>query len=206
MSHRRDDIEIRPLKESEVDSAVDLVAGSMSEIPLFAWLLGAHIDDDEVRRWLASFFIAPHVARGGVEAAVPPTGPVGGILIWLTPDRADAPLPPSIQALSARILTSRTDIVDRLKTLRAVLADERRPGDYVDVLLSVVAPEFRGIGVPGRLVMRARTAAADAGLGITLSTTDAALGEAYERTHGAVLQKAYPIGPLTNYSYLISPE
>lgn len=199
-------VAIRPLRDADLDSAIDLVSASIAEIPLFQWLLGSHLTEPDVCRWMAAFLLTPHATIGRVESAVTGEGTVDGVVVWSGPDLAPAPLPGHLQHKSARVLSTRPDLLHRLQAVQTITTDERLPGQYVEILLGAVAPSLRRTGVPADLALRARRSAADAGLGIAMSTTDPALGRAHERTYGAVLQKQFPLGAVTTFSYLVSPD
>ena len=199
-------LEIRPVTADELDSAIDLATRSIAEIPLYQWLLGPHRDDVEVCHWMAGFFISPHAPLGRVEGAVTLEGEVLGLVVWTAPDNPSPPLTPAVATETADVLPSRPDITARLQELSATIQQHDGFDDCVDLPLVVVHPSIRGSGVPGLLALRAQQAAVDGGHGIALTTSDLALGNAHERTYGAVLEQTYSVGSATIYRYRISPE
>lgn len=199
-------LQIRPIGRTELDAAIDLVAGSMHEIPLFEWLLGPHIDDAEVRRWLAGFFVARHVPLGRVEGAITVRGEVLGIVVWTAPDNPSPPLTPSIEETTARILPSRPDIVERLQTMATHATEHDSFDACVDLSLIVTAPSLRGSGFAGRIGLRAQQAAIDGGYGITMMTTSLPVADSHQRLYGAKREETYSLGTVTVYRCRMTPE
>ncbi|QRY63978.1 hypothetical protein JVX90_07250 [Gordonia sp. PDNC005] len=196
------DVTIRPLVDDELSAAVDLVGAMLPEIPLYSWILGEYLGEPAMVDWLASVFIGPHVARGRVEGAFDSDGALLGIVAWSAPDGPPPELPASVVASSTALLPRRQDIVERLKMLAEATAQHQIPGDHVLIVLGVVAPTARRTGIPAALGQAPRAAAQAAGMDLLMTTSDLALGNAHERTHGAVFQSSYPVGECTVYQYL----
>ena len=200
------DVAVRPLTEAELPDAIALVSAGLAEIPVFRWLLGPHRDDPVAVEWLASVFIAPHAALGRVEAAVAGDGTVVGIVAWSAPDLPDPPLPEAVAEQSAAVLGDRQDIVERLRELAAASALHQIPGAHTQIVLGVVDPAVRRSGIPDRLAQPAIDEAIRTGTDIFMTTSDIRLGDAHERTYGAVLDGTHPVGDVTIYRYLATVD
>ncbi|WP_347957021.1 hypothetical protein [Gordonia aichiensis] len=136
--------DISTLDESHADDVVRLAARSIGEIPLYQWLLGPHVDEADMREWLAGLILRPLLRVGCVTGGWL-DGTLVGLLAWqphdvnLSPD-GTPPLTPDDVAVAARTPGLR----ERLLTLWTSQPLPLPVEDAVNVVLAVVDEGDRG--------------------------------------------------------------
>ncbi|SDU31824.1 hypothetical protein [Gordonia westfalica] len=137
-------IETITLTDKDLDSAVDVLADGLHEIPLYTWLLGEHISDRSLRRWLAEILVRPLLNAGCVLGSRR-EGRLVGILVFqphdaeLSPD-GKPPLTPADFTVAADVPGLRERVVELLTSTRlAAPAD-----DAVNLRIGIVAAGERG--------------------------------------------------------------
>ncbi|MGB3304173.1 hypothetical protein [Gordonia sp. (in: high G+C Gram-positive bacteria)] len=136
--------EIFTLDDANVDAAVKLIARGVAEIPLYQWLLGEHVDDEEKCEWLAELLLRP-LQRVGCVVGAREEGRLVGVLVWqphdvnLSPD-GQPPITPADVAVAAQTPGLRERLANLWTTQPLPLPVE----DAVCCVLSVVEPKYRG--------------------------------------------------------------
>ncbi|WP_238422368.1 hypothetical protein [Gordonia sp. 'Campus'] len=135
---------VRVLAADDLESAIELLASSLDDIPLYRWVLGEHIGDLALRRWLAEILVRPFVDAGCVVGAHRQKGLVG-ILVWRAHDVAlspegKPPLVPADFAAVAAVPGLRERTIQLLTSTRLPPPAE----DAVDLRIAAVMPEARG--------------------------------------------------------------
>ncbi|GAA14376.1 hypothetical protein [Gordonia alkanivorans] len=137
-------IETVTLTGDDLDPVIELLADGLDEIPLYSWLLGEHMADRSLRKWLAEILVRPLLnakcvvgARRGVRLV--------GLLVF-QPHDADLavdgkpPLTPADFAAVATVPGVRERIAELLTSSKlAPPAD-----DAVNLRIGVVAQSERG--------------------------------------------------------------
>lgn len=137
-------LEIFTLDDEYADAAVQLVADSVDQIPLYRWLLGEHVDDRVKREWLADLFIRP-LRRLGCVVGARDGGRLVAVLLWqphdvdVSPD-GKAPLTPDDVAVAV----ATPGLRERLLKLWTTDPLPAPVPDGVNCVLTVVEPAYRG--------------------------------------------------------------
>ena len=132
------------LDESDLPRAIDVVAHSVGEIPLYQWLLGDHVDDPDKRAWLAELIVKP-LLRAGYAVGAEEDGRLVGVLAWQPHDADLSPdgLPPLTPA-DVEVAAATPGLRERLVELWTEPPLSRPHDDAVCCVLTSVTPESRG--------------------------------------------------------------
>ncbi|MHC3002136.1 hypothetical protein [Gordonia metallireducens] len=137
-------IETVTLGGADLDLAIELLADRLDEIPLYSWLLGEHIADRSLRKWLAEILVRPLLNAGYVIGARRGDRLVG--LLVFQPHDADLsvggkpPLAPADFAAVATVPGMRERVAD-------LLTGSKLPppaDDAINLRIGVVAHTERG--------------------------------------------------------------
>ncbi|TYQ09829.1 UNVERIFIED_ORG: hypothetical protein L601_003000000290 [Gordonia westfalica J30] len=137
-------IETGTLTGDDLDAAIELLADGLDEIPLYAWLLGEHIADRSLRKWLANILVRPLLNAGYVIGARRGDRLVG--LLVFQPHDADLsvggkpPLTPADFAAVATVPGVRERVADLLTGSKLQPPAE----DAINLRIGVVAHTERG--------------------------------------------------------------
>lgn len=145
--------EIRVLTEIDVDAAVGLTADTLTDIPLYEWVLGDAAANPDHREWLAGFLIEPLLTAGQVIG-----GFEDGHLVGLIGYQIVG------QPLPATPRTDPDEIVRKVKSaptfgerfVRLLLGIGLQPPENgaVDLYIAAVHPSRRRSGVVWDIMMR----------------------------------------------------
>ncbi len=141
---RNGGIETTALTGDDLDSVVDLLAHGLNEIPLYLWLLGEHMADHSLRKWLAEILVRPLLNVGCVLGSFR-RGQLVGILVFQPHDvdlapGGEPPLTPGDFSAVAAVPGLRERVVELLTGSR--LAPPVH--DAVNLRIGIVAPAERG--------------------------------------------------------------
>jgi len=98
---------IRALDRNRLADVIAVAEQGVRDIPLYRWLLGEHIDDQNKREWLAELILRPLLNAGCVVGAVDSHGTLVGVVAWqphdvnLSPDGTPPLTPADVEVAAA---------------------------------------------------------------------------------------------------------
>lgn len=135
------------LGDSDLRSAVRVVASCIDDVPLYRWLLGEYLQDTRLREWLAEFMIRP-LLRAGYVIGAEVDGEIVAVLAWqplgvdLSPNGE-----PLLTVADVQEAAQKPGLRERLHELLANPPLPSPAPDAVNILVAAVLPEARRHGL-----------------------------------------------------------
>jgi len=141
--------DIITLDDSHLRPAVGVMAHGIGEIPLYRWLLGEYVDDQDKREWLAEILLRP-LLRVGCALGAQEDGRLVGVLAWQPHDIDLAPdgLPP-LTPDDVQVAVETPGLRERLLELWTSPPLPPPADDAVNCMFVALLPQARG----GRTVL-----------------------------------------------------